>query len=217
MFYTEKKPTLLNTYLIYISINEIINKKLPMGGRVIMSDETKEKLVDAALKLFAEEGYVGTKTRIIAHEAGFSEMTLFRKFKTKENLFNAVLVQNQEKILNDFDSIFLNDDFENIRDFLESLINELVDVIENNYDYVNVFLNERCRITETIIEAFIKHLGEYIHKHSSNVKVDYQVLAFTFLAFTYFLIFNEYRGRQSLNREEAIERFIDHSVMILES
>jgi AcrR family transcriptional regulator len=182
-----------------------------------MTSLTEQKLLDAALKLFAENGYAGARTRFIAEEAGLSEMTLFRKFKTKENLFNAVLVQNQEKILNDFDSIFLNDDFENIRDFLESLINELVDVIENNYDYVNVFLNERCRITETIIEAFIKHLGEYIHKHSSNVKVDYQVLAFTFLAFTYFLIFDEYRGRQSLNREEAIERFIDHSVMILES
>ncbi|MGZ7049875.1 MAG: TetR/AcrR family transcriptional regulator, partial [Methanobacterium sp.] len=41
-----------------------------------MSEETKEIILSAALKVFSEEGYVGAKTRLIAEEAGFSEMTL---------------------------------------------------------------------------------------------------------------------------------------------
>ncbi len=56
-----------------------------------MVDKTEQKILDVALKEFAEEGYVGARTRIIAEKSGFSEMTLFRKFKTKENLFNMVL------------------------------------------------------------------------------------------------------------------------------
>jgi len=81
-----------------------------------------------------------------------------------------VLVRNQEKILKDFDSIFLNEEFENTRDFLESLMDKLVDVIDNNYEFVKIFLNERCRMTETVIETFIKHLGEYIQKKLLMIK-----------------------------------------------
>ena len=43
--------------------------------------------MEADLKFFSENGYAGARTRLIAEKAGFSEMTLFRKFKTKENLF----------------------------------------------------------------------------------------------------------------------------------
>jgi len=182
-----------------------------------MTTLTEQKILDAALKLFAENGYAGARTRLIAEEAGLSEMTLFRKFKTKENLFNKVLVQNQEKILKDFDLIFLSNEFDNTRDFFESLMNKLFDLIKKNYDFVKVFLNERCRITETVIAGFIKHLGDYIQKYSPNDKIDYQVMAFTILAFTYFLIFDENRGSQSINHEEAMNKFIDHSIIILEA
>jgi AcrR family transcriptional regulator len=180
-------------------------------------DLTDDKIMDAALKLFAENGYAGARTRLIAEEAGLSEMTLFRKFKTKENLFNMVLVQNQEKILKDLDLIFLNDGFENTRAFLESLMDKLVEVIKNNYNYVKVFLNERCKTSENVIEAFIGHLGEYIKNYSSNEKIDCQVLAFTILSFTYFLIFDENRGRQSVNHENALDKFIEHSILMLEA
>ncbi|MGZ7107882.1 MAG: TetR/AcrR family transcriptional regulator, partial [Methanobacterium sp.] len=44
--------------------------------------------MDTALKMFAERSYLGAKTKSIAEEAGFSEMTLFRKFKTKKNLYD---------------------------------------------------------------------------------------------------------------------------------
>jgi AcrR family transcriptional regulator len=182
-----------------------------------MTNLTEQKLLAAALKMFAENGYAGARTRLIAKEAGLSEMTLFRKFKTKENLFNVVLVQNQEKILKDFDSIFMSDKFGNCRDFLKSLMDKLVDVIENNYDYVKVFLNERCRISETIIDTFIKHLAKYIENNSLNDKIDYQVFAFTVLSFVYFLLFDENQGRHVLDHKIALERFIDNSVLMLEA
>ena len=48
---------------------------------------TKEKILQAAILLFRRHGYAGTATLAIAKEAGVSEMTLFRYFKSKENLF----------------------------------------------------------------------------------------------------------------------------------
>ena len=49
-----------------------------------MSNTTEQKILEAALKMFAQKGYKGATTMIIAEEAGFSEKTLFRRFKTKK-------------------------------------------------------------------------------------------------------------------------------------
>jgi AcrR family transcriptional regulator len=50
-----------------------------------------ERLLDAAARVFARKGLKGATTREIAVEAGLSEMTLFRRFGTKEKLLRAVV------------------------------------------------------------------------------------------------------------------------------
>jgi len=73
--------------------------------------ETEDRILDAALKVFASEGYAGATTRKIAQEANVSEMTLFRKFQSKENLLKEVLQKNTETFFKP-DSFFpLDKDF----------------------------------------------------------------------------------------------------------
>jgi len=55
--------------------------------------DTKERLLGATMKLVSEKGYLGATTREIAHEAGVSEITLFRHFGSKEKLFEGMLGQ----------------------------------------------------------------------------------------------------------------------------
>jgi AcrR family transcriptional regulator len=50
-----------------------------------------ERILEAALRVFAESGYRGATTRRIAAEAGINEVTLFRHFNTKEALIVAAL------------------------------------------------------------------------------------------------------------------------------
>ncbi|WP_430883041.1 TetR/AcrR family transcriptional regulator [Fusibacter sp. JL216-2] len=52
-----------------------------------MSKPTRQKLCEAAIDLFSQEGYDGVTTKKIAEVAGVSEMTLFRHFGSKTNLF----------------------------------------------------------------------------------------------------------------------------------
>ena len=52
-----------------------------------MSKTTRQKLCEAAIELFSNEGYDGVTTKKIAEVAGVSEMTLFRHFGSKNNLF----------------------------------------------------------------------------------------------------------------------------------
>jgi len=57
-------------------------------------EETRQRILDAALQLFSERGYDGATTRAIAALAGVNEVTLFRHFGSKKSLFQAMLRHN---------------------------------------------------------------------------------------------------------------------------
>lgn len=50
-------------------------------------EETRQRIMAIALKLFSEQGYYQTTTKQIAQHAEINEITLFRHFGSKENLF----------------------------------------------------------------------------------------------------------------------------------
>jgi AcrR family transcriptional regulator len=56
-------------------------------------ETTRERIMEAATKLFSEKGYAGATTRAIAEMAGVNEVTLFRHFGTKENLAQEIMDQ----------------------------------------------------------------------------------------------------------------------------
>lgn len=52
---------------------------------------TERRIIDAAVQLFAEQGFHGATTRAIAQVADVNEATLFRYFSRKQDLFFAAL------------------------------------------------------------------------------------------------------------------------------
>jgi AcrR family transcriptional regulator len=56
------------------------------GKREKNKEETKQRILKAALELFKENGLEGTTTKEISKKAGIAEGTLFNYFKTKEDL-----------------------------------------------------------------------------------------------------------------------------------
>jgi AcrR family transcriptional regulator len=54
-------------------------------------EETRQRILNAAAQVFAERGYAGSATRVIAARAGVNEVTLFRHFGTKKALFQAMI------------------------------------------------------------------------------------------------------------------------------
>lgn len=59
--------------------------------------EKQENIIQAALQLFAKEGYHATSTSKVAKAAGVSEGLIFRHFRNKEGLLQAILTQGEEK------------------------------------------------------------------------------------------------------------------------
>lgn len=60
------------------------------------TDDTRQRILDAALKLFGEIGYTRATTRAIAERAGVNEVTLFRHFGNKQNLLAACVAAGNQ-------------------------------------------------------------------------------------------------------------------------
>jgi AcrR family transcriptional regulator len=63
--------------------------------------ETRDRILAAALKLFARHGYDGTTTRDLAEKAGVAEGTLFRHFSNKKAILIEVATKGWIEILTD--------------------------------------------------------------------------------------------------------------------
>ena len=63
--------------------------------------ETRERILKAALRLFAKRGFEATTTRDLAEAAGVAEGTLFRHFPTKKAILIEVATQGWVDLLTD--------------------------------------------------------------------------------------------------------------------
>lgn len=72
--------------------------------------EKQEKILAAALELFANEGYNATSTSKIAKKAGVSEGLIFRHFENKDGLLQAIVKEAEEKVRVLFSEIIFEKD-----------------------------------------------------------------------------------------------------------
>jgi len=63
----------------------------PTPKRRMHAAERRQAIVDAAVRLFAERGFRGTTTRDIAASVGVTEPVLYQHFRTKGDLYRAIL------------------------------------------------------------------------------------------------------------------------------
>lgn len=63
----------------------------------------ERRILEAALKVFAEQGYSGASMDAIAALAGVSKPTLYQYFGGKEQLFAAIMVEQRDTMLGAFE------------------------------------------------------------------------------------------------------------------
>jgi AcrR family transcriptional regulator len=56
--------------------------------------DTRERILQAAARVYAQHGFRGATTRLIAIEAGVNEVSLFRTFGSKAALFEAMMQEH---------------------------------------------------------------------------------------------------------------------------
>lgn len=61
---------------------------------------TKERIIDEAMKLFSTNGYDSVSIRTIAKEVGVTNSALYKHFKSKQDIFDAIVETSKERYLN---------------------------------------------------------------------------------------------------------------------
>ena len=58
-----------------------------------MANDTKEKILDAALEMFSKNGYAGTNIRELSASLGLVKSGVYKHYESKEAIWNALLDQ----------------------------------------------------------------------------------------------------------------------------
>ena len=58
-----------------------------------MAKDTKERILETALQMFSQNGYAGTNVRELTAALGLVKSSMYRHFKSKEAIWNALLDQ----------------------------------------------------------------------------------------------------------------------------
>jgi AcrR family transcriptional regulator len=67
-----------------------------MGEPELADDPVRSRLLEAAVRVFAREGYAGTKILDIVREAGLSTATVYGRFRSKEELLREAVVSRSK-------------------------------------------------------------------------------------------------------------------------
>ena len=60
---------------------------------VIMANDTKERILEAALEMFSQNGYAGTNIRELSASLGLVKSGVYKHYESKEAIWNALLDQ----------------------------------------------------------------------------------------------------------------------------
>lgn len=102
---------------------------------------TEEKIIEAARKVFLEKGYAATRTRDIAEEAGINLALLNYYFRSKEKLFQLVMVEKLQQLFSVVLPIVNNDEL-TLEQKLETLAENHIDLLIDNSDLPIFILSE---------------------------------------------------------------------------
>jgi len=135
---------------------------------------TKELILDASIKVFSEKGYLSATTLEISKVAGVSEMTLFRQFQTKNNLFLTSVKQAMGDSL--MEEINLNVDDE-ISDFTMKLLHEKLNIISTHITLIRMLIREslsntlpeELEFTKVIYSQVVQKITYYIKHHDLTI------------------------------------------------
>ena len=182
---------------------------------------TKQRLLDATLKLISEKGYLGSTTREIAQEAGVTELTLFRHFGTKEKLFEALLrnhtfLPRLKELLPELDGLSYGDSLRLIASRFLLSLKERKSMVKIMYSEVTIYPEKIKKLYNKFADDLRLTLASYfrgLQKKGLLRTVSPEMAAQMFLGmlFSYFRSEEIMRagGMKKQTMEKNIKEFVD--------
>ncbi len=160
-------------------------------------NSTREKIIEAALRVFSQAGFIGATTKNIAKEAGVNEVTLFRHFGNKEKLF-AEVIRNYSAIPH-IDAMREKPDA-SFEISIGELSKQLMQIFEERKDLIALLLSEgpkQSKNAKAILEGgpgqVIRHLTQWFEEAVKSGKIrkvdpECAARAFSGMFFTFLIL-----------------------------
>ena len=118
--------------------------------------ETEILILDAARKVFVQNGFDGTTMQMIADESGINKALLHYYYRSKDRLFEAVFIEAFSKMIPNLMKIFTSesDFFDKIRSFIDAYISALL-----QYPQIPLFILHELRRNPDRVVELIKSTG----------------------------------------------------------
>ena len=145
---------------------------------------TKKRILDAALTLFSEKGYANVFVAEIAEAVGIKSPSLYKHYKSKREIFNAILDEMKKSYDKQASSLNMNgnDSITDAKIFSEISQDDLVKMGVGLFMY---FLNDdyaqKFRKMLTIEQFSNKELAELFSKQYYDAPISYQSAMFAML------------------------------------
>lgn len=183
-------------------------------------DETSQKIIDAAMMLVRDNGYVATTTKAIAKAAGVNECTLFRKFKNKKDIVLQGVSQAGWRA-NVTPEIFENVQWD-LRADIEMFMKAYMDRMTPDFVKLSIGLRapqlyeEASALIMKVPQAFLSSFTQYLNRMFALGKIpkaDFDALALTVFSSTFGYVFLNASFGNELSKVEKDE-YIKSSVQM---
>ncbi len=184
--------------------------------------KTRDKILEAAIGLFAEKGFNGTTTKEIAEKAGVNEALIFRYFSTKRDLYGAII---EKKIQEDPKVELPLETFKETKDdwlIFKSLGIRMFECVEKDPSFLRLLhfsALEGHELSDMFFDTYVQHLrtllSDYIEERISDgafKDINPFLAARAFMGmFTNYIVAQELFGekkKKRIKKEDVVETFV---------
>ena len=118
------------------------------------TEQRKAEIIQSTLKLAATQGVAKVTTLAIAEDVGIAHATVFRHFKTREDIFGASLTWIVENMFANLEPVFLCQEPADAR--LRALIKTQLDFVAYNRGLPRLLFSDRLHLESETLKAIVK-------------------------------------------------------------
>lgn len=121
----------------------------------------REKIIEAAVKIFAQKGFYTANVKDVAREAGVADGTIYLYFKNKDDLLISLFEHKMQEILLRFEKVIkdISDPLEQLKVFIK----EYFELIEEDIDLSDVFQVELRQSSKFLKDYHNQHFANYLN------------------------------------------------------
>ncbi|WP_296887444.1 TetR/AcrR family transcriptional regulator [uncultured Methanobrevibacter sp.] len=183
-------------------------------------DSTEKKIIKATFIILQKEGFDKTTTKKIASEAGVNEVTIFRKFDTKNNLIEITKNYYFNAFLEKIESIFDFTGDETIEEYLDKNFEGLFELKDQDFSIIKISMQEvseipeKKRLISVITNTMLNKLEEFfkLQIEKGEIRnVDTRVLSITCFSVTFqsIVLRKIYSENTEIDSKKYSDAFLD--------